>query len=61
VRYIANRKMRMLLHMATMNAITFNGELKACYQRKIAEGKNPMSIFNAIRFKLICRIFFAMP
>ena len=47
----------MLLHMAAMNAITFNDELKACYQRKVAEGKNPMSILNAIRSKLICRIF----
>ena len=47
----------MLLHMAAMNAITFNDELKAYYQRKVAEGKNPMSVLNAVRFKLICRIY----
>jgi len=57
VHFIANRKMKVLLHMAAMNAITFNEELKEYYQRKIAEGKNPMSILNAVRFKLICRIF----
>lgn len=57
VHFIANRKMKMLLHMAAMNAITFNDELKTYYQRKVAEGKNPMSVLNAIRFKLICRIF----
>ena len=57
VHYIANRKMKMLLHMAAMNAVTFNDELKAYYQRKVAEGKNPMSVLNAVRFKLICRIF----
>jgi transposase len=57
VHFIANRKMKMLLHMAAMNAITFNDELKAYYQRKVAEGKNPMSVLNAVRFKLICRIF----
>lgn len=57
VHFIANRKMKMLLHMAAMNAITFNEELKAYYQRKVAEGKNPMSVLNAVRFKLICRIF----
>jgi transposase len=57
VHFIANRKMKMLLHMAAMNAITFNDELKAYYQRKVAEGKNPMSALNAVRFKLICRIF----
>lgn len=57
VHFLANRKMKMLLHMAAMNAITFNEELKAYYQRKIAEGKSPMSVLNAVRFKLICRIF----
>lgn len=57
VHFIANRKMKMLLHMAAMNAITFNEEIKTYYQRKVAEGKNPMSILNAVRFKLICRIF----
>jgi transposase len=57
VHFIANRKMKMLLHMAAMNAITFNEELKNYYQRKVAEGKNPMSVLNAVRFKLICRIF----
>lgn len=57
VHFIANKKMKMLLHMAAMNAITFNDELKIYYQRKVAEGKNPMSVLNAVRFKLICRIF----
>lgn len=57
VHFMANRKMKMLLHMAAMNAITFNDELKAYYQRKVAVGKNPMSVLNAVRFKLICRIF----
>lgn len=57
VHFIANKKMKMLLHMAAMNAITFNEELKTYYQRKVAEGKNPMSVLNAVRFKLICRIF----
>jgi transposase len=57
VHFIANKKMKSLLHMAAINAITFNGELKAYYQRKVADGKNPMSVLNAVRFKLICRIF----
>lgn len=57
VHFLANRKMKMLLHMAAINAITFNQELKAYYQQKLAEGKNPMSVLNAVRFKLIGRIF----
>jgi transposase len=55
--FLANRKMKALLHMAAINAITFNEELKQYYQRKIEQGKNPMSAINAVRFKLICRIF----
>jgi hypothetical protein len=43
--------------MAAINAITFNEEPRIYYQRKVAEGKNPMSVINAIRFKLICHIF----
>jgi transposase len=57
VHFIANRKMKMLLHMAAINAITFNEELKSYYKRKVEEGKSPMSVLNAVRFKLICRIF----
>ena len=57
VHFIANRKMKSLLHMAAINAITFNTELKTYYQRKVAEGKHPMSVLNSVRFKLICRIF----
>jgi transposase len=57
VHFIANRKMKFLLYMAAINAITFNKELKLYYQRTTAEGKNPMSMLNAVRFKLICRIF----
>lgn len=49
--------MKSLLHMAAINAITFNDELKQYYQRKTSQGKNPMSVLNAVRFKLICRIF----
>ena len=57
VHFLANRKMKMLLHMAAINAITFNDELKTYYQCKVAEGKKPMSVLNAVRFKLVCRIF----
>ena len=57
IHFIANKKMKTLLHMAAINAITFNDELKAYYRRKTQAGKNPMSVLNAVRFKLICRIF----
>ena len=32
-------------------------EIKAYYERKVGEGKNKMSVINAIRNKLLLRIF----
>jgi len=57
VHYLANHKMKSLLHMAALNASVHDPDIKAYYERKKAEGKNPMSILNAIRFKLIDRVF----
>jgi transposase len=57
VHYLANHKMKSLLHMAALNASVYDPEIKIYYERKKAEGKNPMSILNAIRFKLIDRVF----
>jgi transposase len=57
VSYLANRRMKELLHMASLNAVRFIPELKDYYERKAKEGKNPMSILNAIKFKIICRMF----
>jgi transposase len=57
VSHLAHKKMKALLHLAAMAAITSKGELRDYYQRKIEEGKNRMSILNAIRNKIIHRIF----
>ena len=57
VSHMANKKMKTLLHMAALVAIVHNPDLKAYYQRKVAEGKNKMSVLNAVRNKLIHRIF----
>jgi hypothetical protein len=38
--------MKSLLHMAAMTAGVYDQEIKICYERKKAEGKNPMSILN---------------
>jgi transposase len=57
VSHKANKKMKKLLHLAAMSSIRIKGEIKAYYERKIAEGKNKMSVLNAIRNKLVLRIF----
>jgi transposase len=53
----ANKALKKLLHMASMSAIISNAELKAYYQRKVAEGKNKMLVLNAIRNKILHRLF----
>jgi len=53
----ANRKLKSLLHLCAMSALRWDKEIKAYYERKIVEGKNKMSIINAIRNKLLLRIF----
>ena len=57
VSHLANKKIKTLLHLAAMAAINAKGELRDYYQRKIAAGKNKMSVINAIRNKIIHRIF----
>lgn len=57
VSHLANKNMKTLMHLAAMAAIHANGELQEYYLRKVAEGKNKMSVINAVRNKLILRIF----
>jgi len=57
VSHMANKKMKTLLHMCALVALGYNLDLKAYYERKVSEGKNKMSIINAIRNKLIHRVF----
>ena len=57
VSHLANKRMKRLLHMAAMSAITAKGELADYYQRKVAQGKAKMAVLNAIRNKIIHRIF----
>jgi hypothetical protein len=57
VSHIANKSMKSLLHLAALSTLNTPGEIQDYYNRKITEGKNKMSIINAIRNKLILRIF----
>lgn len=40
-----------------MAAIRAKGELQDYYQRKVKEGKNKMLVLNAVRNKLIHRVY----
>lgn len=54
---MANMTMKKLLHLAAMSAIQSSEELKVYYHRKLEAGKNKMSVINAVRNKLISRVF----
>jgi transposase len=54
---MANMTLKRLLHLAALTAIQHNQELKAFYQRKVEAGKNKMSVVNAVRNKLISRVY----
>jgi transposase len=54
--YFADKELKKLLHLSAMSVIRLDGELKDYYQRKVADGKNKMSVLNAIRNKLVHRI-----
>ena len=47
----------MLLSLAAFSAIRYNPELKAYYQKRVAEGKRKMSCINIVRSKIVSIIF----
>ncbi len=57
VSLLANKTVKKMIHLAVLSGIRENGEFRDYYERKKAEGKHTMSILNAIRNKLILRIF----
>lgn len=57
VSHYANKKAKSLLNLSAMVAVRHNPELKQYYERRVAEGKNKMSVLNIIRNKLVDRMF----
>lgn len=54
---MANMTIKKLLHLSALAAIRSDLELKTFYARKVEKGKNKMSVINAVRNKLISRVF----
>lgn len=57
VSHFANKEMKSALHLCALTLINSKGELGDYYRRKVAEGKNKMSVLNAMRNKIILRVF----
>lgn len=53
----ANRRLKSLLHLCAMAALRHDAEIRTYYKRKVEEGKNKMLVINAIRNKLLQRIY----
>jgi transposase len=55
ISFMANRKLKTLLHLGSLAAVRTDVELRTYYERKLKEGKNKMSVLNAVRNKLVHR------
>ena len=57
VSHLANKQMKKLLHMAALSVVRGKGEMADYYHRKVEQGKNKMLVINAVRNKIIHRVF----
>jgi len=57
VSHCAHKELKTLIHMCAVGAISRKGELQDYYKRKVAQGKSKMCVINAIRNKLVHRVF----
>ena len=57
VSHLANKSLKTLLHMGALSAIKNSEEIGAYYRRKVEEGKPKMVVINAVRNKLVLRIW----
>ena len=57
VSVFADKALKSALHLGAMSAIRLNNDLGTYYKRKVEEGKNKMSVLNAVRNKIIHRIY----
>lgn len=53
----ANKRMKFLLHIASMSVIRHDNDYKRYFERRVAQGFTKMSVLNVIRNKIIHRVF----
>lgn len=56
VHKMANKDLKKMLHLCALTAIKCYPEFSNYFKRKKAEGKNGMSVLNAVRNKLVLRV-----
>lgn len=53
----ANKNLKKLLHLCALAASRTNSDLREYYLRKIEQGKHKMAVLNAMRNKIVHRVF----
>lgn len=57
VSMLADKTIKSVLHLGAMSAIRLDNDLRTYYLRKVEQGKNKMSVLNAVRNKIVHRVF----
>lgn len=57
VSILADKTLKRVLHMGALRAVRLDNDLKIYYDRKVKEGKNKMSVLNAVRNKIIHTVY----
>ena len=57
ISYYGHKGLKRLLNFGALNAIKYDPQLKEYYQKKVESGKEKMSVINAVRNKLIHRMY----
>ncbi len=53
VHFMANKKLKKLLHMCAMSSINCKNGMRSYFDKKVGEGKNKQLVFNNIRNKIV--------
>ncbi len=56
VHKMANKELKKLLHLCAISSIKYYPEFRTYFDRKKVEGKNGMSVLNAIKNKIVLRV-----
>ncbi|MDM1405480.1 IS110 family transposase [Myroides marinus] len=56
VHFMANKKLKKLLHLCALSSIRYDPEIKTYYEKKVEEGKHKILVLNNVKNKLIHRI-----
>ena len=54
---MGDKEIKADLTMAAQTAVVWDSDLRLYYSRKRAEGKSYGCVLNAVKFKLVCRMF----